>query len=165
MKRYKLLKKLPDGRLVSVLADKGLRVTYEEGKWVSAPEEAMVQGYGCTVFTSPYRALSMGRPPFGSTIALVHCQGLMELPDKLSIDIADSGLQWLRSAIRNGHIDDRGWPPDTQMFAKVKIIKLVDVGIMENLAVIGLPFGLYETDYSHYGGQKKVVREILKGVL
>ena len=161
MRRYKLLHKA-NGELSSVIISGRLSIIYEEGKWVSAHQTAMAKGYGCTVFTNLYRALSMGSDD--DVLALVHCQGIMKLPDKLCIGHGSGDILWLQWAIDTGNIDGRGWPPDTQMFAKVKVVKLADHSTMRQLAEISENFALYAYDFNDCENAKRKVRRILKDV-
>lgn len=126
MKRYKVFKEI-DGELVSVYAEGDLMGEYKEGRWRSPNRKAIEKGYGCLVFTSLVRALTMLESD--CRIARVHCRGQMRLPKKLSMHEGKwFDLNKLLSMLGMcDNTDRRGWPPNTEMFEKVKIVELLDV--------------------------------------
>ncbi|MCC6355243.1 MAG: hypothetical protein IT577_15230 [Verrucomicrobiae bacterium] len=118
---WKVLRRLPDDRLVSSGATGEPRVTYREGEPAFPPEGAVARGYGLTCFLDPGRAREFAasgnfnlevweaRAPYYWAPAVV-CRAVTHSINWLAVPSAGTSS---------------GWPKGTVMSPAIRLVRLV----------------------------------------
>jgi len=118
MRGYKLVTKLPSGKLISLVAKGEAEVEYIPRKWVEAPKWLAEKGYYLTFFPTFPSSFWHGF----SNIELYECevQGVIrekDLPSFCSLSLIEIGLVDRVGLSRNS------WLKGTWMAKKIKLIR------------------------------------------
>lgn len=112
----------------SAVVQRRALVTYEIGKWSTAPKHLATRGYHLTVFSSLSRAKRYIQEMDDSMIVLeCVCEGRVDLPVFLSPAIGlddDAHIDFLIESLQNEHHLRSRWLSETLMFERVMPIRI-----------------------------------------